>query len=237
MGLLEARGIETSYGSTQVLFGVNLAAEENKVTCVIGPNGAGKTTLLLTLAGILQAKRGDILFDGERLNDLPAWERVKKGVVLCPERRRLFPSLSVLENLTQGAYTRNDTQDVRDTLEEVFTLFPILKERRSQLAGTLSGGEQQMVAIGRSLMSHPKLLMLDEPSVGLSPLMRSKIFEQILRIRDMGSIAIVLVEQDAADALEISDYAYVLEDGKITIHGAAVDVAANPEVRAAYLGL
>jgi len=235
--LLEARGIETSYGSTQVLFGVNLTAKKNEVTCVIGPNGAGKTTLLFTIAGILQAKRGEVIFEGETLNGLPAWERVKKGVVLCPERRRLFPSLSVLENLTLGAYTRSDTQEVRDTLEEVFTLFPILKEKRNQLAGTLSGGEQQMVAIGRSLMSHPRVLMLDEPSVGLSPLMRSKIFEQILRIRDMGSIAIVLVEQDAADALEISDYAYVLEDGKITLHGAAKNVATNPEVRAAYLGL
>lgn len=235
--MLEARGIETSYGSTQVLFGVNLTAKKNEVTCVIGPNGAGKTTLLFTIAGILQAKRGEVIFEGETLNGLPAWERVKKGVVLCPERRRLFPSLSVLENLTLGAYTRSDTQEVRDTLEEVFTLFPILKEKRNQLAGTLSGGEQQMVAIGRSLMSHPRVLMLDEPSVGLSPLMRSKIFEQILRIRDMGSIAIVLVEQDAADALEISDYAYVLEDGKITLHGAAKNVATNPEVRAAYLGL
>ncbi len=235
--MLEARGIETSYGSTQVLFGVNLTAKKNEVTCVIGPNGAGKTTLLFTIAGILQAKRGEVIFEGETLNGLPAWERVKKGVVLCPERRRLFPSLSVLENLTLGAYTRSDTQQVRDTLEEVFTLFPILKERRNQLAATLSGGEQQMVAIGRSLMSHPRVLMLDEPSVGLSPLMRSKIFEQILRIRDMGSIAIVLVEQDAADALEISDYAYVLEDGKITLHGAAKNVATNPEVRAAYLGL
>jgi len=149
----------------------------------------------------------------------------------------LFPSLSVLENLTLGGYTRRDPRVIREGLEEVFTLFPILKERRNQPAATLSGGEQQMVAIGRSLMSNPKVLMLDEPSVGLSPLMRRRIFEQILRIRDMTNIAILLVEQDAADALEISDYAYVLEDGRITIHGPVKEVAANPEVRAAYLGL
>ncbi|MEM0120351.1 MAG: ABC transporter ATP-binding protein [Thermoprotei archaeon] len=235
--LLEARGIEASYDSTQVLFGVDLKANKGEITCVIGPNGAGKTTLLFTLAGVLQAKRGDIIFEGSKLNGLPAWERVKRGVVLCPERRRLFPSLSVFDNIMLGAYTRREDKEVRESLEGVFTLFPILRERKNQLAGTLSGGEQQMVAIGRSLMSHPKVLMLDEPSVGLSPLMRTKIFEQILRIRDLGSIAIILVEQDAADALEISDQAYVLEDGRITIQGSAREVATNPEVRAAYLGL
>lgn len=235
--MLEARRIEAGYGSTRVLFGVDLVAEKGKITTVIGPNGAGKTTLLLTLAGVLRETSGEVVLAGERLNGLPAWKRVAKGLVLCPERRRLFPGLTVLDNLMLGAFSRRDTDLITKDLVEVYSLFPILKARSGQLAGTLSGGEQQMVAIGRALMSHPKVLMLDEPSVGLSPLMRSKIFEQITRVRELSGLTIVLVEQDAADALAISDIACVLEDGRVTLRGKGSELASDPEVRAAYLGL
>jgi branched-chain amino acid transport system ATP-binding protein len=234
---LEARKIEAAYGLTQVLFGVDLEAHRGRITTIIGPNGAGKTTLLLTLAGAITRSKGDVLLDGAPLNGLPAWERVKRGLALCPERRRLFPGLSVQDNLLLGSYTRRDKEGVKVDLERVYSLFPVLRERASQPAGTLSGGEQQMVAIGRSLLSKPRVIMLDEPSVGLSPLMRAKIFDLIQRVRDSEKLTVLLVEQDAVDALNIADYAYVLEDGRITLKGTAPEVAENPEVRAAYLGL
>jgi branched-chain amino acid transport system ATP-binding protein len=235
--LLLVEEVDVRYGLIQVIFGVSFEVRKAEITTIIGPNGAGKTTLLFTIAGILRNCAGKILYEQERVDTLPAWERVKKGLVLCPERRRLFPNMSVLDNLLLGAYLQKDENKVGENLERVFSLFPVLKERSKQLAGTLSGGEQQMVAIGRSLMSNPKLLMLDEPSVGLSPLVRSKIFEQIMKIRDETNTAILLVEQDAANALLIADRAYVLEDGKIVMGGTAEEVGSDKRVREVYLGL
>jgi len=235
--LLKVRGLRASYGLAQVLFGINLEVSERVITAIIGPNGAGKTTLLSTISGLRKHSAGEITFSGERIERLPTRERVKRGLILCPERRRIFPNLRVSDNLALGAFLRKDRAKVREDLERVFELFPVLKDRSAQLAGTLSGGEQQMVAIGRALMSSPKLLMLDEPSVGLSPAMRAKIFDAAGRIRDTSDTTILIVEQDAADALEIADRVSVLESGEITLEGSATDVRRNPHVREAFLGL
>jgi branched-chain amino acid transport system ATP-binding protein len=235
--ILRARSMCVSYGLAQVIFDLDLDVEEGRTTAIIGPNGAGKSTLLNTISGLQRQSSGEITFRGKRIETLPTRERVKRGLVLCPERRRLFPSLKVRDNLSLGAFLRDDAKIVNEDLENVFSLFPVLRDRQGQLAGTLSGGEQQMVAIGRSLMSSPRLLMLDEPSVGLSPLMRQRIFDATARIRDMSNVTVLIVEQDAVDALSIADKVCVLESGRITLEGASAEIEGNPHVREAFLGL
>ncbi len=234
--MLKVSDLDVSYGSAQVIAGLSLVVEDGKINVVIGPNGAGKSTLLNTLAGIVRQRRGSILFNGEPIQDLPTRKRVAMGLVQCPERRRLFPNLRVKDNVRLGAFLRKDDKIDQD-MERVYRLFPVLKEREKQQAGTLSGGEQQMVAIARSLMSAPKLLMLDEPSLGLSPIMRERIFEAILAIRDTSDATVLLVEQDAVDALSIAQNAYVLESGQITMKGTKEEMVGNPHVKEAFLGL
>jgi branched-chain amino acid transport system ATP-binding protein len=229
--------LDVSYGRAQVLFGVSLEGEEGKITSIIGPNGAGKTTLLNTISGLMRQTSGKIRFDGEDVEGIPTRERVRRGLILCPERRRLFPNLKVVENVKSGAFLRRDAQKVKEDLDYVYELFPVLKERKNQIAGTLSGGEQQMVAIARSLLSSPKLIMLDEPSLGLSPLVRSKIFEAIVKIKENSGKTVLMVEQDAVEAMGVADSVYVLENGHITMHGASSELMGSPHVREAYLGL
>lgn len=227
----------SGYGTSNVLIDITLTAREGKITSIIGSNGAGKTTLLSTVSGLIRHRRGKIFASELEVSELATSERVKLGIVLCPERRRLFPSLTAIENIKLGAYLRKDKQKVEADLEYVLSLFPVLRQRMNQQAGTLSGGEQQMVAIARSLMSNPKILLLDEPSVGLSPMMREKIFSAIVELNKSKKITVVLVEQDAADALSISDYSYVLEGGRIVLEGDSRDLVNNENVRKAYLGL
>ncbi len=234
--LLSVSQLDVSYGAAQIISDLSMEIEEEKITVIIGPNGAGKSTLLNTLAGVIRQTRGTVLFKGEPIQDLPTRKRVSKGLVQCPERRRLFPNLRVKDNVQLGAYLRKD-DTVDQDMEKVHKLFPILKDRANQLAGTLSGGEQQMVAIARSLMSAPKLLMLDEPSLGLSPIMREKIFDAILEIRDISEVTVLLVEQDAVDALSIGQNVYVLESGQITMKGTKEEMAGNSHVKEAFLGL
>lgn len=234
---LQVSELSVAYGSAIALSDVSLNIRKGSVTCVIGPNGAGKTTLLNTIAGAIKPRRGKILASGTDISPKSTAQRVKLGIVLCPERRRLFPGLSVEENIILGAYLRRDKSTIKEDLDYVYSLFPVLVERKKQQAGTLSGGEQQMVAIGRSIMSRPNLLMLDEPSLGLSPLMRERIFEAIKDLNNSKGTTILLVEQDASDALSVSEYSYVLESGHIVMHGDSRDISVNPEVRKAYLGL
>lgn len=236
--MLEVRNLSSGYGKAQVLYSISLTIKPGDIMTIIGPNGAGKTTLLMTLAGVIRPYSGSIILDGQDITWLPPYERVRRGMVLAPERRRLFPEMTVLENLLMGAYVRlNRRGEVKDDLERVFQLFPVLKDRKNQVAGTLSGGEQQMVAIGRALMARPRLLMLDEPSVGLAPSLRERIFDTIARIRDEEKITILIVEQDASVALPIADYAGVLEHGRLVLSGPAEEIAGNPRVRKSYLGL
>ena len=234
--LLEVSNLGVSYGQAPVIFNLAMKAEKGKITSIIGPNGAGKSTLLNTVAGLLRQTSGEILFDEERIEKLPTRQRVAKGLVLCPERRRLFPNLKVIENVKLGGYLRKDSR-IQSDLERVYELFPIIKQRKDQLAGTLSGGEQQMVAISRSLMSAPKLILLDEPSVGLSPLMRERIFEAIIKIKETSNVTVLIVEQDAVDALSIADHCFVLESGSITMEGDRKQLMGNPHVKEAFLGL
>lgn len=234
---LKVSDLSVFYGSAVALSNVNMDVHEGKITCVIGPNGAGKTTLLNTVAGVVKQREGRIVVSEIDVTPMSISERVKLGIVLCPERRRLFPGLSVEENVILGAYLRKNKDGIKKDLEYVYTLFPVLKERRKQQAGTLSGGEQQMAAIARSIMSRPNLLMLDEPSLGLSPLMRERIFNAIVELNRSRGTTILLVEQDASDALAVSEYAYVLEGGHIAVHGETEYISRNPEVRRAYLGL
>lgn len=234
---LKVSDLSVFYGSAVALSDVNMDVHKGKITCVIGPNGAGKTTLLNTIAGVVKQRQGRIVVSEIDVTPMGISERVKLGIVLCPERRRLFPGLSVEENVILGAYLRKDKDEIKKDLQYIYTLFPVLKERRKQQAGTLSGGEQQMAAIARSIMSRPNLLMLDEPSLGLSPLMRERIFNAIVELNRSRGTTILLVEQDASDALAVSEYAYVLEGGHIAMHGEREQISRNPEVRKAYLGL
>lgn len=211
--------------------------EQGEAVAIIGPNGAGKTTLLLTLAGLLPARHGVVRFQKENITSTRPDERVKTGLVLCPERRRLFPEMTVLENLLAGAYLRRNREEVKKDLAHLGTIFPVINERLGQLAGTLSGGEQQMVAIARALMAKPKLLMLDEPSVGLAPLIRRRLYEKIAQIRNSGETTILLTEQDAELALEFAQRAYVLEHGTLAAQGKASELLADPAIRKSYLGL
>jgi branched-chain amino acid transport system ATP-binding protein len=234
--LLNLEGVTVYYGGALALENVSLSVEEETLTAIIGPNGAGKTTLLRSIIGLKKIHKGSIWFAGKRIDGLSTREIVKMGVSLCPERRRILPEMTVLENLEMGAYLRKTKGEVREDLKKVFDLFPVLEERKGQLAGTLSGGEQQMLAIGRALMSRPKLLMLDEPSLGLSPIMRSVVFKKIDEIR-MEGVTILLVEQDAYSALKIADKGLVLENGRIVQEGSGESLLKNENVRRAYLGI
>nr|WP_315521179.1 ABC transporter ATP-binding protein [Olegusella massiliensis] len=234
MALLSVRDMHVYYGSIHAIKGISFDVEEGEVVTLIGANGAGKSTTLKTVSGLMVPRAGEIEFAGESIADVPANNLVPKGLALCPEGRSLFQAMSVEENLEMGGYTR-PKNEVADDMERVFALFPRLKERRRQIAGTLSGGEQQMVAMGRAMMSRPCLLMLDEPSMGLAPILVQEIFNIIRRLHDEGT-TVLLVEQNAQMALSVADRAYVLETGHIVMDGPASELAADDRVRKAYLG-
>ncbi|MDR5709785.1 MAG: ABC transporter ATP-binding protein [Armatimonadota bacterium] len=235
MALLEVRDLHVYYGQIHALKGISFHVEAGEIVTLIGANGAGKTTTLCTISGLLRPRSGSVWFEGDELSRLPPHEIVRKGVVQVPGGRRIFGQLSVLENLELGAFTRTDPQGIREDLEWVFTLFPRLQERIHQVAGTLSGGEQQMLAIARGLMARPRLLLMDEPSMGLAPMLVEQIFEAIREINRQGT-TILLVEQNAFMALEIAHRGYVLETGTMVLEGRAEDLRENPEVKRAYLG-
>jgi branched-chain amino acid transport system ATP-binding protein len=234
--VLVADGLEVSYGATQVLWGVSLSVARGKVTCIIGSNGAGKTTTLNAIAGMLRAKKGRLLLDGDDITSLSTRDRVRRHISLVPEGRQLWPGMSVEENLLMGCFLRQFRPKAHPGLERIYGLFPRLKERRHQMAGTLSGGEQQMCAIGRGLMSEPQLLMLDEPSLGLAPKLVDEIFEFITNIARQG-VTILLVGQNVNYTLQISHYGYVMETGRITLEGPTEMLMNNEFVRRAYLGI
>lgn len=235
MALLEVNNIHVYYGAIHAIKGLSMKVEKGQVVALIGANGAGKTTTLRTISGLLHPKEGSIMYDGKPLHEMKAQQIVKTGISQVPEGRRIFAPLTVMENLELGAFLRNDKEGIKDDLEKVFQSFPRLKERTFQRAGTLSGGEQQMLAMGRALMSRPKVLLLDEPSMGLSPIFVQEIFNIIQKINEQGT-TVLLVEQNARMALSIADYAYVLETGKISLEGKGSDLAASEEVQKAYLG-
>jgi branched-chain amino acid transport system ATP-binding protein len=232
--MLEVRDLHVYYGEIHALKGISFTVRQGEIVTLLGNNGAGKTTTLRTLSGLLAARGGDIQIEGTSLLGVAPHDVVRKGITHVPEGRRIFNRLTVVENLEMGAYTRGDA-DIDQDMEHVFTVFPRLKERRAQIAGTLSGGEQQMLAIGRALMARPRLLLLDEPSMGLAPVLVEQIFETVLTINRQG-VTILLVEQNAAMALSIAERGYVLETGRLALEGAARELADNPEVRRAYLG-
>ena len=234
--LLEVKDLEVHYGVINAIKKISFNVEEGEIVALIGANGAGKTSTMHAISGLLNGKSGDIIFNGENIMKTPAHKIVSKGLAQVHEGRRIFAQLSVADNLEMGAYLRNDADGIKNDLEHIYTLFPRLRERKKQLAGTLSGGEQQMLAMGRALMSKPKLLLLDEPSMGLSPILVNEIFDIIKEVNEKEGVTILLVEQNANKALSIADHAYVLETGNITVSGKANDVANNPRVREAYLG-
>jgi branched-chain amino acid transport system ATP-binding protein len=233
--LLELKALKVAYGGIQAVKGIDLFVAPGELVCLIGANGAGKTTTLKGITGLQPVKAGRIHYAGEDITGKPAFQLVRKGLSMVPEGRGVFGALTIEENLAMGAYVRDDRPAIREDVERVFGLFPRLKERRRQTAGTLSGGEQQMLAMGRALMSRPKLLLLDEPSMGLAPLMVQKVFETVLAISSEG-VTILLIEQNAKLALEVSGRGYVMESGEITLHGEAKRLLSDPKVRAAYLG-
>ena len=234
--MLEIKNLVVNYGAIVALHGISLSVPDGKIVTLIGANGAGKTTTLKTISGLLKPSEGEILYDGKNIAGLPPHQIVVRGVSQSPEGRMVFANLTVLENLQLGAYLQKNRETIRRELEHVFVLFPRLKEREKQIAGTLSGGEQQMLAIGRALMSRPKLLLLDEPSLGLAPLLVKTIFEKIVEINREQGLTILLVEQNANLALEISHLAYVLETGKVVLQGDSRELRQNPQVKSAYLG-
>ncbi|MGI6413449.1 MAG: ABC transporter ATP-binding protein [Syntrophomonadaceae bacterium] len=233
--MLKVKNIDVYYGAIHALKQLSLEIEQGSIVTLIGANGAGKTTTLKTISGLLRPKRGEVIFKGEEISKLPPEKVVEKGISQVPEGRRVFSSLTVLENLELGAYLRKDKKGIAEDMENVFFRFPRLKERRKQLAGTLSGGEQQMLAIGRALMARPELLLMDEPSMGLAPLLVKEIFEIIKDINKKGT-TILLVEQNANIALSIADKAYVLETGEIALQGPARELINSEKVKQAYLG-
>ncbi len=235
MSLLEIRGLEVRYGGIRAVKGVDLEVGEGELVCLIGANGAGKTSVLKAICGLLPAAAGSVTYAGKAITGLPSFRLVREGLVLVPEGRGIFGQLSVAENLSMGAFARNDAAGVKRDLERILALFPRLAERSTQSAGTLSGGEQQMLAMGRALMSKPRLLLLDEPSMGLAPLMVAKIFEVVRKISSEG-VTILLIEQNARMALESAGRGYVLESGAIALQGEARALLADPRVREAYLG-
>jgi len=233
--LLEVKGLDVSYGDVQALWGVSLQVEEGAIIALVGANGAGKTTLLKTISGLIHARKGEILFSGKPLKNLKPQQIVDMGITHVPEGRRLFAELTVLENLKLGAYTPSARPFHAESLERVYSLFPVLKDRKNQRAGTLSGGEQQMLAIGRALMARPKLIMLDEPSLGLSPILVKTIFELIGTLKEQ-KLTILLVEQNVNQALKIAHQAYVLKTGQIVMSGRGDELLANEEIRKTYIG-
>ncbi len=235
MSLLEVSGLKVAYGGIQAVKGIDLRIEAGELVALIGANGAGKSSTLKTLAGMHQPAGGSVTYNGERIDGVASHVLIRKGLALVPEGRGVFSRLSVEDNLLMGAYSRNDDAAIKQELAQVYEVFARLLERKDQLAGTLSGGEQQMLAIGRALLGKPKLLLLDEPSMGLSPIMVQKIFDTVRSIAAQG-VTILLVEQNAKLALEISSRAYVMESGSITLTGPAHELLHNPKVRAAYLG-
>lgn len=234
--VLEIEGLHVFYGAIHAIKGISFKVPKGKIVTLIGANGAGKSTTLSTIAGLVKARRGKIVYDGREIQGLPAHVINRMGICLVPEGRRIFPNLTVMENLMMGAFNRRDRDGLKKDLEWVFSLFPRLAERKNQLGGTLSGGEQQMLAISRGLMSRPKVMMMDEPSLGLAPLLVEEVFEIIKKINEEG-VTILLVEQNAVGALKISDYGYVLETGSITLEGPSKDLLANEDVKKAYLGI
>ncbi len=233
--MLEIKDLHVSYGGIKALRGINIEVPDEKIVTLIGANGAGKSTLLRTISGLVKAESGSIKLDGKEITGLPINKICAEGIALSPEGRHVFSDLTVIENLRIGAYLRNDKKAIEKDLEWVFNLFPRLKERSWQFAGTLSGGEQQMLAVGRALMSKPKILMLDEPSLGLAPLVVQQIFDIIREINNSG-VTVLLIEQNANMALKTADIAYVIETGEIVLSGTGKQVLENPTVREAYLG-
>jgi branched-chain amino acid transport system ATP-binding protein len=234
--LLDVKDIHVYYGAIHALQGISFSVQEGEIVSLIGANGAGKSTTLRTISGLLRARHGSVSFKGQDISLTPAEQIVKLGISQVPEGRKIFAPLSVRENLEMGAYTRSDPAEISKAMNRVFSSFPRLKERINQLGGTLSGGEQQMLATGRGLMSQPSLLLLDEPSMGLSPILVEEIFKIIKEINSQGT-SILLVEQNALMALSISHRAYVLETGRVVLEGNSKDIAENPQVKAAYLGI
>ncbi|MDY4693120.1 MAG: ABC transporter ATP-binding protein [Blautia sp.] len=235
MALLEVKDIKVYYGMIQALKGISFSVNEGEVIALIGANGAGKTTTLHTVTGLLRAKSGQIIYDGQDITKVPAHKIVTMGMAHVPEGRRVFSNMTVLQNLKMGAFTRSDKDEIEDSIQKVYKRFPRLQERQNQTAGTLSGGEQQMLAMGRALMSKPKIILMDEPSMGLSPIFVNEIFDIIKEVSESGT-TVLLVEQNAKKALTIADRAYVLETGRITLEGKASDLLNNESVQKAYLG-
>ena len=235
MSMLEIKDLEVYYGVIQAIKGVSFDVNEGEVIALIGANGAGKTTILHTITGLINAQKGSVWFEGKDITKVPAHKIVSRGMAHVPEGRRVFANLTVLQNLKMGAYTRKDKTEIEQTLDSIYKRFPRLMERQNQLAGTLSGGEQQMLAMGRALMSHPKIILMDEPSMGLSPIFVNEIFDIIKSVSASGT-TVLLVEQNAKKALSIADRAYVLETGKIVLSGKASDLLNNDSIKKAYLG-
>ena len=234
--LLALEGLQVAYGGIQAVRGIDLVVGKGELVCLIGANGAGKTTTLKGITGLQPVSGGTVRYEGEDVTGAPAFQLVRRGLAMVPEGRGVFGGLTIEENLAMGAYTRKDRDGIRADIERVFALFPRLKERRRQTAGTLSGGEQQMLAMGRAMMSRPRLLLLDEPSMGLAPLMVQKVFETILAVSGEG-VTILLIEQNAKLALEVSHRGYVMESGEVTLAGDAKELLHDPKIRAAYLGV
>jgi len=235
--LLEVDSIEVFYGEFQALFGVSLSVDKGELVALLGANGAGKTTTLRTISGILRPRHGRIICRGKDITDTPAYKRVEMGISHVPEGRGIFPKLTVYENLRVAAYTKRAKERFSESLEMVYSLFPRLRERRNQLAGTLSGGEQQMLAIGRALIQRPELLMMDEPSLGLAPKLAREVIFLAKRLRDEYGITVLLVEQNVRLSLKVADRAYILETGRIVMEGTPEELEKNPKVREAYLGI
>ena len=233
--MLEVKDLHVSYGGIRALRGVNLEVPDGKIVTLIGANGAGKSTLLRTISGLVRAESGSVTYNGKEITGMPINKILEQGIAMVPEGRRVFTNLSVLENLKIGAYLRKDKPGIQQDIEWVYSLFPRLQERSWQMAGTLSGGEQQMLAVGRALMSRPKLMMMDEPSLGLAPLVVKGIFEIIREINRQG-VTVLLIEQNANMALKTADLAYVLETGEITLRGTGAELLSNEAVKRAYLG-
>lgn len=236
MSILNINNVHTYYGNIHALKGITLNVEQGEILTLIGGNGAGKTTTLRTICGLLQPREGDVLFNGENLNKYKAHEVVYKGISMVPEGRGIFTRLTITENLEMGAYSSNNAKEIKDDMEKVFTLFPRLKERRNQVAGTLSGGEQQMLATGRALMTRPTVLLMDEPSMGLAPVLVELIFDTIQQINKQG-VTILLVEQNAHMALSVAHRGYVLQTGEIVLSDTAENLKNDPTVQKAYLGI
>lgn len=232
--ILDVQDLNVYYGVIHALKGISFHVDQGEIVTLIGANGAGKTTTLHTITGLIPSRSGHVFYEGKEITRVPGYQLVERGLAHVPEGRRVFASLSVYQNLMLGAYTRKDRDSIRSTLENVYQRFPRLRERRNQIAGTLSGGEQQMLAMGRALMSKPKMIVMDEPSMGLSPIYVNEIFDIIQEIHKSG-VTVLLVEQNAAKALAIADRAYVLETGTITIEGNASDLLNDPKVKTAYL--